>query len=342
MTTASTLVTTSSTLTAATSTTTSTASSSASTVTASISVASLRLATASSMTVSMAVIVLPVVVLESMVATESIQQTLVGFYQRGSLLCELQCHDLKRIWLNLAKDNSFSWLIPASKQLAVDHHSGNNTVHLVLSHLKHATQLTEGERIVLSREGEKVGSQSFQFNLGSQHSFDCVHSIFSSNKIPHLELITKISTCLPVTLHQCLRCAHDIVTSLFRWSCEHLMFIYVAVLAECSGDGAQSSSTNGLRTDSNSSHVWNLKKHSTDQMASFKQIQVDVLVVRNLTALLCLFLLWGLLGESAHADTLCKKFTNTSRADFGETLVGLPDSPLSEGTHSKCNHHAVV
>jgi len=180
----------------------------------------------------MAIIILPVIVLESMVAAESVEQTLVCFHQRGSLVCKLQCHYLKGVWFNLAKDNGLSWLIPTSKELTVDHHSGNNTVDLILCHLKHAAQLTQGERIILGREGKEVGSQSFQLDLRSQHRFDGIDRIFPGDKIPNLQLITKISTCFPVTLHQCLRCTHNVVASLLRWSSEHLMFIYFVVLSE--------------------------------------------------------------------------------------------------------------
>mmetsp|Transcript_23837 Transcript_23837/g.68453 ORF Transcript_23837/g.68453 Transcript_23837/m.68453 type:complete len:415 (-) Transcript_23837:1586-2830(-) len=225
-------------------------------------------------------------------------------------------------------------------QVTVDHHLGNDRVSLRLVHIKHATELTEREGIVLRGVSEEVRSKAFELDLLDKHLADLLGSVLARDKTPHFKVRQKISCLLPIALFHGHGGTHDVVTRLLRRSSEDLTIVNIVVLAERARDDTVSPASD-VTVDSSGSHIGKLEKHSADKVASLEEIQIDMLVEGDLSPLLRLLLLWGLVTEAASRDTLGQKLTVASGANIGQAVVRLPDLSKSESGHAEGNHHAV-
>mmetsp|Transcript_26113 Transcript_26113/g.72854 ORF Transcript_26113/g.72854 Transcript_26113/m.72854 type:complete len:388 (-) Transcript_26113:1747-2910(-) len=208
----------------------------------------------------------------------------------------------------------------------------------VLRHVEHGAQLAQRKRVVLLGKGKEVGPKAFQLDLLREHGLDAGNRIVARHQLPHIQVRGELDAYLPISLEQCLRCAHDVVASLLRRTGEHLVVVHVVVLAERAGNWIQTSRMR-IADGHGGCHVGNFQKHGAQQVTGFEQVEVDVLVVRNLATLFRLFLVGRFVVESAHA--LRQQFAHASGAHLAEASVRLVDLAMTERAHSQRCHHAV-
>jgi hypothetical protein len=67
----------------------------------------------------------------------------------------------------------------------IDHHLRDNGMNFILAHLEHLTELVMRKRVVLRREGQKVGTQSSLLDLLGEQGPDFQTSALAGNEVPH-------------------------------------------------------------------------------------------------------------------------------------------------------------